>query len=154
MRDATLVFPVRSGEVLLGLKKRGFGEGKWNGFGGKVEDERIRDAAVRELEEESGLRATPSDLEDAGIIVFRFIDQPEWDLRVHVFVLERYTGCVTESEEMRPEWFSKTQVPFDVMWEDDRHWLPYVLERRSVEGSFSFHKNRIVSFELTISEQL
>ena len=25
-----------SREVLLGMKKRGFGTGKWNGFGGKV----------------------------------------------------------------------------------------------------------------------
>jgi len=24
-------------EVLLGFKKRGFGQGKWNGFGGKVQ---------------------------------------------------------------------------------------------------------------------
>jgi len=24
-------------KVLLGMKKKGFGEGKWNGFGGKVE---------------------------------------------------------------------------------------------------------------------
>lgn len=35
-------------EVLLGYKKRGFGCGKWNGFGGKVEKgESIIDAAVR-----------------------------------------------------------------------------------------------------------
>jgi 8-oxo-dGTP diphosphatase / 2-hydroxy-dATP diphosphatase len=35
-------------EILLGLKKRGFGEGKWNGFGGKVNPtETITDAAIR-----------------------------------------------------------------------------------------------------------
>jgi 8-oxo-dGTP pyrophosphatase MutT (NUDIX family) len=35
-------------KILLGLKKRGFGEGKWNGFGGKVHvNETIRQAAVR-----------------------------------------------------------------------------------------------------------
>ena len=34
----TLVIPVDDGKrVLLGLKKRGFGEGYYNGFGGKVE---------------------------------------------------------------------------------------------------------------------
>ena len=37
-------------EILLGLKKRGFGEGKWNGFGGKVNPtETITDAAIRYL---------------------------------------------------------------------------------------------------------
>ncbi len=34
--------------MLLGLKKRGFGAGKWNGFGGKVNPgEDIVDAALR-----------------------------------------------------------------------------------------------------------
>lgn len=34
--------------VLLGLKKRGFGIGKWNGFGGKVETgESVSEAAKR-----------------------------------------------------------------------------------------------------------
>ena len=28
----------QSSRVLLGMKKRGMGEGKWNGFGGKVCD--------------------------------------------------------------------------------------------------------------------
>lgn len=44
--------------VLLGLKKRGFGTGKWNGFGGKVEaNENIRQAAVREMKEEAGIES-------------------------------------------------------------------------------------------------
>lgn len=40
---------IRSEEsLLLGLKKRGFGKGKINGFGGKVEKgETILDAAIR-----------------------------------------------------------------------------------------------------------
>ncbi len=44
------------GRILLGMKKRGFGEGKWNGFGGKVNlidgryQETIEEAAMRELE--------------------------------------------------------------------------------------------------------
>ena len=32
----TLVFLREGTRVLLGMKKRGFGVGKWNGFGGKV----------------------------------------------------------------------------------------------------------------------
>ncbi|XP_013792352.1 7,8-dihydro-8-oxoguanine triphosphatase-like [Limulus polyphemus] len=44
----TLVFVRKQAEVLLGLKKRGFGKGKWNGFGGKVEpSETIEQAAKR-----------------------------------------------------------------------------------------------------------
>jgi 8-oxo-dGTP pyrophosphatase MutT (NUDIX family) len=38
IRQATLVFVFNpAGDILLAMKKRGFGEGKWNGAGGKVE---------------------------------------------------------------------------------------------------------------------
>ncbi|MEK7607017.1 MAG: DNA mismatch repair protein MutT, partial [Patescibacteria group bacterium] len=33
----TLCFIHQSPRILLGMKKRGFGAGRWNGFGGKVE---------------------------------------------------------------------------------------------------------------------
>ena len=34
----SLVYVRRGTQILLGLKKRGFGQGKWNGFGGKLEE--------------------------------------------------------------------------------------------------------------------
>lgn len=44
----TLAFLRRESEILLGYKKRGFGKGKWNGFGGKVDPgETIEHAAIR-----------------------------------------------------------------------------------------------------------
>ncbi|XP_037783471.1 7,8-dihydro-8-oxoguanine triphosphatase-like [Penaeus monodon] len=51
----TLMF-IREGEkILLGYKKRGFGQGRWNGFGGKVEaGETPEQAAIRETKEEAG----------------------------------------------------------------------------------------------------
>ena len=43
--------------LLLGMKKRGFGEGKWNGYGGKMDiaagDKTLKDCALRETHEES-----------------------------------------------------------------------------------------------------
>ena len=53
----TLMFLINEGKILLGMKKRGFGAGKYNGFGGKVEaGETIAQAAVRETIEECGLK--------------------------------------------------------------------------------------------------
>lgn len=44
----TLIIVRNGDKTLLGFKKRGFGVGKWNGFGGKVEPgETIIDAAKR-----------------------------------------------------------------------------------------------------------
>ncbi|CAD7935733.1 unnamed protein product [Amoebophrya sp. A120] len=70
----SLVFPRLktqcSDKILLGFKKRGFGKGKWNGFGGKFEegkDRTIRDCAARELLEECpGLLTVLDDVPDCS----------------------------------------------------------------------------------------
>jgi 8-oxo-dGTP pyrophosphatase MutT (NUDIX family) len=69
----TLSFLQEDGRVLLAMKKRGFGEGRWNGYGGKVkEGETIEQAARREILEESGLQVTG--LEKRGEVDFTFTD--------------------------------------------------------------------------------
>lgn len=81
-------------QVLLGMKKRGFGEGKWNGFGGKVESgETIEQAAARELKEEANIRALH--LEKQGLMEFEFQNDPTI-LEVHLFKATEFEGDVTE----------------------------------------------------------
>ena len=59
-------------EVLLGRKKRGFGEGKIVGLGGKVEPgETLAQAAVREVLEESGIVVSEEHLDRLHQIVLR-----------------------------------------------------------------------------------
>jgi 8-oxo-dGTP pyrophosphatase MutT (NUDIX family) len=122
--------------ILLGMKKRGFGAGRWNGFGGKVGmGESVEDAARRELREESGLEAQV--LERRGTLRFEFASSPEI-LEVHVFGVVKYHGDPVETEEMKPCWFRLTEIPFDKMWPDDRHWLPLYLEGKRLDGKFYF----------------
>ena len=66
-------------QVLLGLKKRGFGVGKWNGFGGKVEatDASIVAAAAREVLEEANVHVRSEDLESCGVLLFSFEEREE-----------------------------------------------------------------------------
>ncbi len=116
MNEVTLCFPLANREspiVLLGLKKRGFGQGKYVGFGGKIEaGETVEEAAVRELEEETGLQATVEDLEPAGRLMFLFPARPEWDHLVHVYQLRHWQGKPQESAEMRPQWFAVDAIPY------------------------------------------
>jgi len=140
MKHSTLCLVVGKDKILLGMKKRGFGSGKWNGFGGKVKDgESLEEAAVRELREEVGLRA--ESIRKVCELTFEFPHVPKvrrWDQLVHVFLVEEWSGQVRESREMRPEWFSFSEIPFQSMWQDDSHWLPLVLKGKNVKGRFVF----------------
>ncbi len=132
----TMCLVMDGARVLLGMKKRGFGAGKWNGFGGKVEGgESIRDAAMRELSEEAGITARAS--EEVGVLRF-FYEHERLEMEVFVFRITEYEGEPAESEEMRPQWFDADAVPFDSMWLDDPHWLPAVLGGKKVHAIFRF----------------
>ncbi|KAK2116562.1 Nudix (Nucleoside diphosphate linked moiety X)-type motif 1 [Saguinus oedipus] len=114
----TLVLVLQPQRVLLGMKKRGFGAGRWNGFGGKVQEgETIEEGAKRELQE-SGL--TVDALHKVGQIVFEFVGEPEL-MDVHVFCTDSVQGTPVESDEMRPHWFQLDQIPFKDMWPDDSY---------------------------------
>ncbi|XP_035470324.1 oxidized purine nucleoside triphosphate hydrolase isoform X1 [Scophthalmus maximus] len=141
-KPLTLVLVVQPGRVLLGMKKRGFGAGKWNGFGGKVQPgETIEDAARRELQEESGL--TVDALEKVGNIKFEFVGETEL-LDVHIFRADAYNGDPTESEEMRPRWFQCNQIPFSEMWADDILWFPLILQKKKFVGYFKFQGHDVI----------
>jgi 8-oxo-dGTP diphosphatase/2-hydroxy-dATP diphosphatase len=132
----TLCLITKDHQVLLGMKKRGFGEGRWNGFGGKVAGgETIEEAAIRETKEEAGIDVL--NLTEVGVLEFEFKGNPQI-LEVHVFTTSEYTGSPSESEEMRPEWFDFDAVPYTLMWPDDKFWLPLVLAGKKIKGRFAF----------------
>ncbi|MEK7465733.1 MAG: 8-oxo-dGTP diphosphatase [Patescibacteria group bacterium] len=139
MFDVTLCFLTRPNEVLLAIKKRGFGAGKWNGIGGKViPDETIPAAACREIQEEIGVIVRKEDLESRGTIEFFFPHKPEWNQRLHIFFVKSWELEPQESEEMRPLWYAHDQIPYNEMWVDDFHWLPRVLAGKSIRATFRF----------------
>jgi 8-oxo-dGTP diphosphatase len=142
MQDATLCLLVRGDppqEILLGMKKARFGAGKYNGFGGKVEDgETIAEAAVREMREETGVRVRVGDLERVGHLTFLFPHKPDWEQVVHVYTARAWQGTPRESGEMAPAWFAVDDIPYDRMWDDDAYWLPRVLAGERVRATFTY----------------
>ena len=76
--DYTLCYILSKDHILLGMKKRRFGESRWNGFGGRIEakDSSIEAGAVREIKEEVGLIVKENNLERVGEILFFFTEKP------------------------------------------------------------------------------
>ena len=134
MRQATLVFMVSGNpvsHVCLGLKKRG--------FGGKVKENELPVlAALRELEEECGVKLTEKDLTQCATLNFSFPAKSEFNQQVIVFVAKTSWLKTVESEEMKPNWFAVSDIPYAQMWSDDHLWLPQVLQGKKVQASFTF----------------
>ncbi|MEI6891058.1 MAG: 8-oxo-dGTP diphosphatase [Pontiella sp.] len=142
---ATLMFVIRDGQVLLIHKKRGFGKGKINGPGGKLEaGETPEQCAIRETQEE--LCITPTGVKFAGLLHFQFTDN--YSIHGYVYSATDYEGEPTETDEAIPLWCSIEEMPFDRMWEDDRLWFPYLLEGRRFSGRFVFDDDRMLDHVL------
>ncbi|XP_004927205.1 oxidized purine nucleoside triphosphate hydrolase [Bombyx mori] len=145
----TLVFISKDQQILLGLKKRGFGVNKWNGFGGKLEpNETIVEAASRELQEECCIRVKTTDLKNIGHLEFTF-EGDKTMMEVRVFGSKLFEGIPRETEEMLPKWFPCNNIPFDNMWPDDRIWFPYMLKGQLFYGRFHYKDlNTILNYHI------
>lgn len=147
---ANLLFVQRGDEVLLIRKKRGIGAGKINAPGGKIEPgETAEEGAMRETREEVGLEAT--NLSAMGELHFQFVDGMA--LHCTVFHSTTFTGEVIETDEAIPIWTKIDAIPYDEMWEDDRYWLPQMLEGQAFKGYFDFDDDKMLSKKLAFAEK-
>lgn len=140
-KTCTLLFLRRDDQILLAMKKRGFGANLWNGVGGKVDNgETIEEALVRECQEEIGV--TPTSYRKVAEHDFlNDAASDPWQQLVHVYFCDVWQGEPTESEEMAPQWFNIADIPYNEMWQDDQMWLPLVLKDKQVRCSFGFDEN-------------
>ncbi len=146
---ATLMFCLSGTKVLLIEKKRGFGSGKINGPGGKLEPhETLAACACRETLEETGITVT--DPKSAGVLCFSFKDG--FSMRVHPFISTNFRGVATESAEAIPFWQTIATIPYQRMWQDDKYWLPHVLSGGSVSGHFYFDGDQLTHHKFFLSE--
>lgn len=142
---ATLLFVVKDGKILLIEKKRGLGAGKVNGPGGKIDPgETPLDSAIRETQEE--LLVTPLNPRKCGELRFAMTMSPH--ILCHVYRADDLSGEPRETDEAVPLWTDLKEIPYERMWEDDRHWLPYLLADRGFLGRFVFVEETMQSMDL------
>lgn len=116
---------VNERKLLLGKKLRGFGTGKYNGFGGRLErGETPAQCAKRELMEEANLSIELDEFVtgSVGRLSFTFQDREQIEMLVHLFHINvnfdgapynvsNFKGAIIDpntiqaSDEMIPEWF-------------------------------------------------
>jgi 8-oxo-dGTP diphosphatase len=146
---ANLLFIVREERILLIRKKRGFGAGKINGPGGKLDPgETPLQAAVRETFEELGIK--PLGVEQRGELHFQFRDG--YSLHCAVFLAHDFEGEPRETEEAVPLWTQLDAIPYADMWADDRHWLPLLLGGARFVGRFEFDGEELLTHEIIVRQ--
>lgn len=135
----TLLLLTREDQVLLAMKKRGFGVGKWNGVGGKLEPgESVEQALVRECQEEIDVTPTTwKQIAELDFIQDADTDTP-WHMYVYAYICTQWEGEPVETEEMMPKWFEIDKIPYGAMWDDDEFWLPQALAGQKILGKFTF----------------
>jgi len=136
--ETTLCLLKRNDEILLAMKKRGFGVGKYNGVGGKIENgETPEMAMIRETQEE--ILVTPTKYEKVGLIEFdEYYKGNKEKVVFHLFMVYDWDGNPSETEEMNPKWFNINEIPYNQMFPDDKYWLPLVLEGKKIQAYFEF----------------
>ncbi len=137
-----LTYVIDGDNILLILKKRGLGDGYYNGPGGHIELEETKyEAAVRETKEETGLDV--DNLEERGTLYFQFRDGTR--MLGYVYVTHTFSGTlIDECDETKPFWCKIEDIDYSNMWEDDTLWFPLLLEGKKFEGYFIFDDRKMV----------
>lgn len=149
----TLAVLYNDKEVLLAKKLKGkFGVGKWNGYGGFIEEgETPEQAAYREVAEESGITRDQlgQELQLAGLT--RFIVPGESEPReVYLFRHATFAGqpTTTEGGKFEHRRFAPKDIPFEEMFGADKVWLPRFLNGENLEWDFLYKDKEFKEYEV------
>ena len=143
MKVATLGFPIRGNEILLGRKwnKAEIGKNILNGPGGKLEpeDESLDACLIREVEQEMGI--TPTAFEKKAVVTFFTSGVPGFE--VHTYLIYEFAGEPRNTEEMTEvDWHTIGEATYGKMHDGDLHWLPKFFEKPEKFNANLYYQER------------
>lgn len=154
MKLATLCYVRSDGKTLMlhrVKKQNDIHQGKWNGVGGKFEaGETPEQCAVREIQEECGLRATRLELK--GFLTFPEFSKGE-DWYVFVFVVTAFTGELRECKEGNLAWIADGDILQLPLWEGDRYFIPCLDRPGMFSGMFRYRDGKLVEHHMQVYGQ-
>jgi 8-oxo-dGTP diphosphatase len=119
-------------------KKNDIHEGKWNGLGGKFEDnETPEECIIREVKEESGLSISSPKLH--GFITFPLFDGIH-DWYIFVFTADKFKGELIDSNEGQLEWIPSDKVTDLNLWDGDVIFLEWLNKDKFFSAKFVYEK--------------
>ena len=146
---ATICEIIRDDKILLQYKAAGkFGEGKWNGPGGKVDKgETPEECVIREVKEETDIDV--KELIKKAEHEFIFPHDLESNNYTHIFLSYTFQGEPRNMGEGELKWFKIDDIPLDKMWDDDQYWLKDVLSGKEQNMRFFFNQdNKVEKYEV------
>lgn len=149
-RVTTGVYLFRGEEILFLVRDKENDElhtkGMYLPIGGHVEfNEEIAVAAKREVLEESGIRVNSLGL--AGVVHFRG-QQEEHDLTMFVFTSDDFSGEAVKGREGDFEWVSVKDVFAKQIYDGDKIFIKYMLEKKFFVIDFLFNGNKMLDHKI------
>jgi 8-oxo-dGTP diphosphatase len=147
MKLATLCYVIdkKSDSTLMiyrNKKKNDYHEGKWNGLGGKFEPgESPEECAIREIEEESGLKVKSVIMK--GFITFPLFDGIE-DWYVFLFTADDFSGELIDSPEGQLEWIKNEELTEINLWDGDKIFIPWLFNDKFFSAKFNYKDGKFV----------
>ncbi len=124
-------------KALLGKKKDSTKE--YNGFKTTISKGlNIEETARIKTYEQSGVY--PLVMEKIGEVLFNFIGKKE-EHETHFFKSSKYNGRAKETKEFTSKWFNVDEIPYQELLEENRFWLPMMLQNHHFQGRISLDNN-------------
>jgi 8-oxo-dGTP diphosphatase len=125
-------------------KENDYHKGKWNGLGGKFNPgETPEECAIREIEEESGLRV--KSVKMGGFITFPLFDGKE-DWYVFLFTADEFEGELIDSPEGHLAWILNDKLTEINLWDGDKIFIPWLFEDKFFSAKFNYLNGNFVDY--------